>query len=45
MANLDFHIVKRIREQVASGGSRIALKHKMDNEWQAPGVVLLPVST
>ncbi|MBY8039403.1 AMP-dependent synthetase/ligase [Vibrio fluvialis] len=34
MANLDFHIVKRIREQVASGGSRIALKHKMDNEWQ-----------
>ncbi|MCG6214698.1 long-chain fatty acid--CoA ligase [Vibrio furnissii] len=34
MANLDFHIVKRIREQVALGGSRIALKHQVDNEWQ-----------
>lgn len=34
MANLDFHIVKRLRDQVAQGGNRIALKHKVDNVWQ-----------
>ncbi|MEH0761079.1 long-chain fatty acid--CoA ligase [Vibrio sp. 16] len=33
MANLDFHIVKRIREQIAKGGDRIALKHKAGNMW------------
>ncbi|KIE20285.1 long-chain fatty acid--CoA ligase [Vibrio sinaloensis] len=33
MANLDFHIVKRIREQIAKGGDRIALKHKVGNMW------------
>ncbi|RJX70520.1 long-chain fatty acid--CoA ligase [Vibrio sinensis] len=34
MANLDFHIVNRIREQIAKGGDRVALKHKVDNAWQ-----------
>ncbi len=34
MANLDFHIVKRIREQIAKGSTRIALKHKVGDEWQ-----------
>ncbi|USD40783.1 long-chain fatty acid--CoA ligase [Vibrio sp. SCSIO 43135] len=34
MANLDFHIVKRIREQIAKGGERIALKHKVGTVWQ-----------
>ncbi|MBR9873952.1 MAG: long-chain fatty acid--CoA ligase [Vibrionaceae bacterium] len=34
MAQLDFHIVKRIREQIAKGDTRIALKHKVGNEWQ-----------
>ncbi len=34
MAKLDFHIVKRIREQIAAGNRRIALKHKVGNEWQ-----------
>ncbi|EGU41253.1 AMP-dependent synthetase/ligase [Vibrio scophthalmi] len=34
MANLDFHIVKRIREQIAQGGERTALKHKVDGLWQ-----------
>ncbi|WP_367988153.1 long-chain fatty acid--CoA ligase [Vibrio sp. NTOU-M3] len=34
MASLDFHIVKRIREQIAKGGDRIALKHKVDAVWQ-----------
>lgn len=33
MANLDFHIVKRIRDQIAKGGDRIALKHKVGNMW------------
>ncbi|EGA71892.1 long-chain acyl-CoA synthetase [Vibrio sinaloensis DSM 21326] len=33
MANLDFHIVKRIREQIAKGGDRIALKHKVSDVW------------
>ncbi|WP_117235770.1 AMP-dependent synthetase/ligase [Vibrio maerlii] len=33
MANLDFHIVKRIREQVTQGGERIALKHKVGDQW------------
>ncbi|WP_162063445.1 AMP-dependent synthetase/ligase [Vibrio taketomensis] len=34
MANLDFHIVKRIREQIAQGRERTALKHKVDGAWQ-----------
>ena len=34
MANLDFHIVKNIREQVAKNGERTALKHKVDGLWQ-----------
>ncbi|MCG3729904.1 AMP-dependent synthetase/ligase [Vibrio cincinnatiensis] len=34
MVNLDFHIVKCIKEQVSLGGNRIALRHKVDNEWQ-----------
>ncbi|MEZ9747436.1 long-chain fatty acid--CoA ligase [Vibrio splendidus] len=34
MANLDFHIVKRLRDQIAQGGNRTALKHKVDNVWQ-----------
>lgn len=33
MSNLDFHIVKRIREQIAKGGDRIALKHKESDMW------------
>ncbi|NOH81800.1 long-chain fatty acid--CoA ligase [Vibrio sp. RE86] len=33
MANLDFHIVKRIRDQIAKSGDRIALKHKVGNIW------------
>ncbi|KGY13794.1 long-chain fatty acid--CoA ligase [Vibrio tubiashii] len=33
MANLDFHIVKRIRDQIAQGNDRIALKHKVGNVW------------
>ncbi|UPQ88366.1 AMP-dependent synthetase/ligase [Vibrio sinaloensis] len=33
MANLDFHIVKRIRDQIAQGKDRIALKHKVGNMW------------
>ncbi|ROV61239.1 long-chain fatty acid--CoA ligase [Vibrio ponticus] len=35
MANLDFHIVKRIREQIAKGKERTALKHKVDGSWQS----------
>ncbi len=35
MTNLDFHIVKRIREQVASGGERSALKHKVGDAWKS----------
>ncbi|NAW69072.1 AMP-binding protein [Vibrio sp. V27_P1S3P104] len=34
MANLDFHIVKCIKEQVSLGGNRIALRHKVGKEWQ-----------
>ncbi|GAB2636487.1 AMP-dependent synthetase/ligase [Vibrio panuliri] len=34
MANLDFHIVKRIREQIAKGNQRTALKHKVEGLWQ-----------
>ncbi|KJY85443.1 long-chain fatty acid--CoA ligase [Vibrio galatheae] len=33
MANLDFHIVKRIRDQIAKGNDRIALKYKVGNVW------------
>lgn len=34
MLNLDFHIVKCVREQVLQGGDRIALRHKVGTEWQ-----------
>lgn len=34
MANLDFHIVKRIRKQIAQGAERVALKHKVGAVWQ-----------
>lgn len=34
MAKLDFHIVKRIREQIAKGSTRVALKHKVGDAWQ-----------
>ena len=33
MANLDFHIVKRIREQIVKSGDHIALKHKVGDMW------------
>ncbi|MDN3608206.1 AMP-dependent synthetase/ligase [Vibrio ostreicida] len=33
MANLDFHIVKKIRQQVAQRGDGIALKYKMGDMW------------
>ncbi|MCG9680041.1 long-chain fatty acid--CoA ligase [Vibrio sp. Isolate24] len=33
MTNLDFHVVKRIREQIAKSGDRIALKHKVGDMW------------
>ncbi|WP_428773060.1 AMP-dependent synthetase/ligase [Vibrio sp.] len=35
MANLDFHIVLRIREQIAQGGHRTALKHRVAGVWQS----------
>ncbi len=35
MTNLDFHIVKRIREQVSAGGERSALKHKVGDAWKS----------
>ncbi|WP_375752468.1 AMP-dependent synthetase/ligase [Vibrio sp. HN007] len=35
MANLDFHIVTRIRDQVARGGERTALRHKVNNAWKS----------
>ncbi|MGF1771941.1 long-chain fatty acid--CoA ligase [Vibrio wakamikoensis] len=34
MANLDFHIVTKIRERIAQGGDKIALRHKINNVWQ-----------
>ncbi|QXO17760.1 AMP-dependent synthetase/ligase [Vibrio ostreae] len=34
MTKLTFHIVKRIREQVATGNNRIALQHKVGGQWQ-----------
>ncbi|WP_234495210.1 AMP-dependent synthetase/ligase [Vibrio maritimus] len=34
MANLDFHIVKKIRDRIAQGGDKIALRHKINNVWQ-----------
>ncbi|MBY6197124.1 AMP-dependent synthetase/ligase [Vibrio hangzhouensis] len=34
MANLDFHIVKKIRERIVQGGDKIALRHKINNVWQ-----------
>ncbi|WP_210498216.1 AMP-dependent synthetase/ligase [Vibrio crassostreae] len=33
MADLDFHIVNRVREQVAGGGSKVAMRHKVHAEW------------
>jgi len=33
MANLDFHIVKCIRNQIAKGGARTALRHKIADVW------------
>ncbi len=35
MTNLDFHIVKRIRQRIAQGGDNAALKHKQNGQWQA----------
>lgn len=35
MANLDFHIVKRLRERIAQGGDNPALKYRSENEWAA----------
>lgn len=34
MANLDFHIVTNIRSQIARGGQRTALRHKVGGAWQ-----------
>ncbi|GAL19569.1 long-chain-fatty-acid-CoA ligase [Vibrio maritimus] len=34
MANLDFHIVKKIRDRIAQGGDKVALRHKINNVWQ-----------
>lgn len=35
MTNLDFHIVKRIRQRIVQGGDNAALKHKQNGQWQA----------
>lgn len=35
MTNLDFHIVKRVREQVAHNGDRSALKYKAGDAWKS----------
>lgn len=35
MTNLDFHIVKRVREQVSHNGDRSALKHKKGDAWKS----------
>ncbi|MDW6018833.1 long-chain fatty acid--CoA ligase [Vibrio plantisponsor] len=35
MTNLDFHIVKRVREQVSHNGDRSALKHKIRDAWKS----------
>ncbi|WP_413285776.1 AMP-dependent synthetase/ligase [Vibrio sp. MA40-2] len=34
MANKDFHLIKNIRQQIAKGGDRIALRHKVADIWQ-----------
>jgi long-chain acyl-CoA synthetase len=34
MAKQEFHIVRKIREQIAAGGEKIALRHKINNVWQ-----------
>ncbi len=34
MSNLDFHIVKCLRNQVINGGARTALRHKVSDVWQ-----------
>ncbi|MBD1555523.1 long-chain fatty acid--CoA ligase [Vibrio sp. S9_S30] len=34
MLNKDFHIVKCIRERIAQGGAKTALKHKVSDKWE-----------
>ena len=34
MANLDFHLVKSIRDRVAKGGEKVALRHKVADVWK-----------
>lgn len=34
MANIDFHIVKCIRDRIAQGGNKAALKHKVGSAWE-----------
>ncbi|MCG7491664.1 long-chain fatty acid--CoA ligase [Vibrio sp. Of14-4] len=34
MAYIDFHIVKRIRQQLGQNGDRVALKYKSGDAWQ-----------
>ena len=43
MAKLDFHIVKRIREQIAKGSTRVALKHKVGDTWQGITLSLIHI--
>ncbi|GEA50501.1 long-chain-fatty-acid--CoA ligase [Vibrio inusitatus NBRC 102082] len=33
MTSSEFHIVKKVRQQVVDGGDRAALKHKVDGAW------------
>ncbi|GEM78321.1 AMP-dependent synthetase/ligase [Vibrio superstes] len=33
MTSSEFHIVKKVRQQVVDGGDRAALKHKFDGAW------------
>ncbi|MGL6262006.1 AMP-dependent synthetase/ligase [Vibrio sp. WXL103] len=35
MANIDFHIVKCIRDRIAQGGNKAALKHKVGSAWES----------
>ncbi len=34
MAERDFHIVNRIRTQIARLGDRVALRHQVKDQWQ-----------
>ncbi len=34
MQNCNFHIVKKIREQISLNGDKIVLKHKVEDTWQ-----------